>query len=317
MKFNVIWCYGLALLAFFMLTSCGASPVQPTALKIGLLPILDVLPLYVAHDKGYFEAEGIKVELVPAKSAQEQTAMLQAGEIDGSVTDLQTIIIFNRETPQLKVIALARRPYPDAPHFRLIAAPGFKVSSPTDLAGVPIGVGQNTITEYLTLRFLTAWGLPADQIAWQEVSAIPVRFEMLMQGQLKAALLPEPMGAAAIAGGGSLIVDDTTIPQFSQSILAFTTNALKDKPDAIRAFMRAWNKAAADINQNPNTFRNVLIDNTRVPPSIQGSFNVPQFPVNEITTEAQWADVLQWAQEKKLVEQPVSYDQSVDKSFVQ
>jgi NitT/TauT family transport system substrate-binding protein len=308
--------YVMGLLTALILISC-AKPAPEMSLKMGLLPILDVLPFYVARDQGYFTAEGLQVDLTPVKSAQEQSALFQAGEIDGGVTDLQVVLVFNRETPQLKVVTIARRPYPDSPHFRIIAAPGFKVSSPKDLAQVPVGVGQNTITEYLTQRFLTTSGLPANQVAVQEVSAIPVRLEMLLNNQLKAALLPEPFGAAAIAGGGTLVVDDTQIPQFSQSVLAFTASTRQNKPNAIRAFLRAWYKAVADINRNPNAYRNVLVDNTRVPPSIQGSYNVPRFPENELTTEAEWADVVHWAQEKKLIEQPILYETSVDKSFGQ
>jgi NitT/TauT family transport system substrate-binding protein len=243
--------------------------------------------------------------------------LIQAGEIDGALTDLQGVALFNQETPQLKVISIARRAYPDYPHFRIVAARGFEVNGPEDLANVPIGISQNTIIEYLADRLLAEWGLPADQMAIEEVSAIPVRFEMLMEGQLKAALLPEPLGEAALAAGATLVVDDTQFPQYSQSVLAFTTGSLDNKPNTVRAFIHAWNKAVTDINKDPNAYRNVLVENTRVPPSIQGTYNVPQYPAGEITTEAEWNDVVAWAQEKGLVDGPVSYEESVDKSFLE
>ncbi|MBN1991290.1 MAG: ABC transporter substrate-binding protein [Anaerolineae bacterium] len=313
---GILCCF---LLLALLLPACnlGGQPAEDTTLKVGLLPILDVLPFYVAQDKGYFEGEGINVELVPVKSAQEQSALIQANEIDGAMTDLQNVALFNRETPQLKIISLARRAYPEYPHFRIVAARGFEVNGPADLAGVPIGISQNTIIEYLADRLLAEYGLPAKQMAIEEVSAIPVRFEMLMEGQLKAALLPEPMGEAALAGGATLIVDDTQFPQYSQSILAFTTDSLAKQPNTVKAFLRAWNKAVADINQDPNAYRDVLIENTRVPPSIQGTFNVPKYPKGEITTEAEWNDVIGWMQEKGLVDGPVPYEDSVDKSFLE
>lgn len=301
------------------LTSCalGSQSAEDKTLKMGLLPVLDVLPFYVAQDKGYFGTEGIQVELVPVKSAQERDALLQAEEIDGVLTDLQGVALFNRETPQLKIVTKARKAYPDFPHFRIIAAPGLEVNGPNDLANVPVGISQNTIIEYLNDRLLTAWGLPADQIAIEEVSAIPVRFELLMAGQLKAALLPDPLGQAAIASGASLIVDDTQFPEYSQSVLVFRTDSLSSKPETVRAFLRAWNMAVADINQNPNAYRDVLVENTRVPPIVEGTYNVPKFPEGEITSEAEWNDVIEWAQGKGLLDEPVPYDQAVDADFVQ
>ncbi len=303
-------------LLFILMVSMGGcnSGGQPnTALKITLLPIIDVLPLYVAQDKGYFKAAGIQVEEVVADSAKNQIALVQAGEVDGIFTDLQTVALLDRESPQVKIVLKARKAYPEFPHFRIVAAPSFKVTGPADLVGVPIGISQNTIVEYLTYRLLMAWGMSADQIAIEQVPAITNRFEMLMNGQLKAALLPDPLGQAAIAGGGSLIVDDTKFTQYSQSIVAFNKTALANKSSAVQAFVQAWNKAVADINQNPNAYRDVLIKKTRVPPSIQGTYNVPKFPSNEITNEAEWNDVLAWMTEKGLLKQPVRYEDAVVK----
>jgi NitT/TauT family transport system substrate-binding protein len=309
----------LATMLSLLLVACGAAsqPEEDTTLKIGLLPIMDVLPFFVAQQQGYFEDEGIKVEMVPIKSAQESSALLQAREIDGALTDLQSVALFNQETPQLRIISIARRAYPEYPHFSIVAAKGFEVNGPEDLAGVPVGISKNTIIEYLSDRLLAEYGMSADQIAIEEVSAIPVRFEMLMEGQLKAALLPEPLGSAALATGATLVVDDTQFPQYSQSVLAFTTDSLGSQPNTTKAFLRAWNKAVADINQDPNAYRDVLIKNTNVPPMIQGTYNVPQYPQGEITTEAEWNDVLNWMQEKGLVDGPVSYENSVDKSFLE
>jgi NitT/TauT family transport system substrate-binding protein len=309
----------LLLLVAVLLNACALGPqaAQEKKLKLGLLPILDVLPFYIAQDKGYFQAEGLQVELVPVKSAQERDALIQAGEIDGQLNDLISTVLLNREKPQVKIVAKARKAYPDSPQFRIVAAPGVTISSPNDLAKVPIGISQNSVIEYMNDRLLVDWGLPADQIAIEEVSAIPARFEMLMNGQLQAALLPDPMGQAAIAGGATLVIDDSKIPQYSQSVLSFSITALENKPEAVRAFLRAWNKAVADLNKDPNTYRNVLIEKTRVPESIQGTYNVPPFPANEITSQSEWDDVVKWAQNKGLIEQPVAYDTAVDKSFMQ
>jgi NitT/TauT family transport system substrate-binding protein len=104
------------LIVTLLLTACGLAP-QPedTHLKMGLLPILDTLPFYVADQNGYFAAEGIQVEFVPVKSAQERDALMQAGELDGMLNDLISTGLFNRDAAQIKIVATARRSYPGAP----------------------------------------------------------------------------------------------------------------------------------------------------------------------------------------------------------
>jgi NitT/TauT family transport system substrate-binding protein len=288
----------------------GSQAEDPT-LKVGLLPILDVLPIYVAEQKGYFEAEGIKVEQVPAKSAQERDALMQAGEIDGMLNDLISTGLFNRDEVQIKIVATARRAYPESPQIRVLAAPGSGITSAQDLAGVPIGISQNTFIEYLTDRLLVAEGLPADQIQIVEVSAIPVRFEQLMAGQIKAATLPDPLAQGALAGGATLVVDDSKYTHYSQSVLSFSTGAVESKPNTIRKFLAAWNRAVADLNNNPDQFEDLMIEKGRVPESIQGTYRMPPFPTGELPSPDEWQDVVDWLLEKGLIDRPIAYESTV------
>ena len=55
---------------------------------------------------------------------------------------------------------------------------------------------------------------------------IPVRFEQLMNGNIQAATLPDPLAQGAMAAGAKLIVDDSKYADLSQSVLSFTTDAL-------------------------------------------------------------------------------------------
>ena len=46
-----------------------------------------------------------------------------------------------------------------------------------------------------------------------------MRFEQLLNGNLKAATLPDPLAQGAIAAGAKLVADDTKRPELSQSVL--------------------------------------------------------------------------------------------------
>jgi NitT/TauT family transport system substrate-binding protein len=254
--------------------------------------------------------------LLPAKSAQERDALLQAGEVDGMLTDLPGVGIFNRDEPQLKVVMMARKAYPNSPLFRVLSSPNSGITTPNQLAGVEIAISQNTVIEYVTDRLLTLSGVPADQIAIQEISAIPVRFEQLMADQVQAATLPDPLAQGAVAAGANLVVDDSQFTDYAQSVLVFGVDALKNKPETIAKFLNAWDRAAAELNTNPEAYRELLIEQGRVPESIQGSYSMPPFPQHEITSEAQWADIVDWLLQKRLIDEPIPYDDAIDPSFL-
>jgi NitT/TauT family transport system substrate-binding protein len=303
-----------SLLGIVLLGGCGQE--EPQVLRIALIPVLDVLPFHVASQNGYFKDLGVEVEAVPVKSGQERDTLMQTNQVDGMLTDLLSPVLFNQQSAEIKVVRTARRVYPDKPMFRLLAAPGSDVTSPQDLARVPVGVAQNTVIAYLTDRMLEKAGLSSDDILFEEVSAIPVRFELLVNGEIAAATLPDPLASGAMAAGAVLVTDDTSVPELSQSILTFSADALAQKPEAVRRFLEAWEMAVEELNMHPDQYHDLLVTEGRVPESIQGTFGMPPFPKASVPTPAQLADVNQWLLDNGLVGNKVPYERMVDESFL-
>jgi NitT/TauT family transport system substrate-binding protein len=292
---------------------------EPQVLRMALIPVLDVLPFFIAQDSGYFADEGIAVEFFPTNSALEREQLLAAGEVDGMLTDVIGPAITNAAAePSVRIVAVARRAFDGAPLFRLLAAPGSGLATPHDLAGVPIGISENSVIQYLAVRMLERAGVAEEEISFESIPAIPIRFSLMMEGQLKASILPDPLASAAIAAGAILVVDDTIVvdEQLSQSVLSFSSAVLSEKPEAVRAFLRAWTRAVEDLNANPDDFRQLLLDNTSVPDSVKDTYVIPSFPLGEITSESVWNDVNAWLVGRGIIDTPASYADSVDPTFL-
>ncbi len=300
-----------------LMLSAAALPLaaqENQPLKIGLLPVLDTLPFYIAEENGYFEEAGVAVEAVPVASPVERDQVMQAGEIDGMLTEMTTTATFNREEVQVQILMSARVAYENYPIFRILTAPESGLGAPTDLAGVPIGVSRNTVIEYLTDRLLQAEGV--EDIVVESVPVIPERFQLLMQGQLQAATLPDPLAQAALDAGAALIIEDSAYPEYSVSVLSFSVEAIESKPEAIRRFLWAWDQAVADLNADPEAYRALFLEKANVPESVQETYAIPPFPRASVPDEAQWADVLNWLVEKDLLENEVPYTGSVNPDFL-
>jgi len=282
---------------------------------MGLLPITDVLPIYVAEQEGYFVDEGITVELVPAASAAERDQLWSAGQIDGAINDLVSTVLFNQDGPKIKVVRKVRQAYPDAPQFWILAASGSPIRTIQDLKGVEIGVSENSVIEYVTVRLLELEGLPRSEVKLTNVPKIPVRFELLSKGQLQAATLPDPLASLALLQGAHNVIDDGKHPEISQSVLSFRVETLKEKPDTVRKFLTAWDRAVKALNRDPEKFRNLLIEQGRVPDLLKDRYQMPPLPEGEIPTEAQFQDVVNWLKDKGLITKDVPYGDLVDLTF--
>ena len=287
------------------------------SLKVALLPILDTFPFHVAQAKGYFEQQDVAVSAVPVGSGLERDQLMQAGAIDGMLNEMATTANFNRERIQVRIILSARKAYPHYPLFRVLAAPGSGLASPADLKGISIGVSKNTIIEYVTDRLLEANGLTPNQIVKKSVPVIPERYQLLLQGQVKAATLPDPLAKSALESGAGAVIDDSAHPQYSVSVLSFSIQTLKNKADTVRRFIKAWNQAAQDINADPESHRSLLLQKIRVPKNIQQSYRIPPFPLREVPGEEQWTDVMNWMVSKGLLKRPLPYKESITTQYLQ
>ncbi|MGD9173325.1 MAG: ABC transporter substrate-binding protein [Desulfobacterales bacterium] len=301
--------------SFSMGLGAQVDPAE-NSLKVALLPILDTFPFYVAEAQGYFDRYGVTVEAVPVGSGLERDQLMQSGAIDGMLNEMASTANFNRERIQVKVISSARKAYPHYPLFRVLAAPGSNLTAPADLKGIPIGVSKNTIIEYVTDRLMAASGLTPDQISKKSVPVIPERYQLLLQSQLKAATLPDPLAKSALEAGAGAVIDDSAHPQYSVSVLSFHLDAIETKAEAVRRFLKAWNHAVQDINANPESFRILLLQKIRVPKNIQQTYRIPPFPLREVPSAEQWADVMNWMVSKGILAAPISYKDSVTRSFL-
>lgn len=289
---------------------------QKTKLRLALLPIPDVLPFYVAEERGYFKEEGVDAKGLSVVSPVERDQLMQAGSVDGMVNEISGAAAFNRDGMAVQIVAIARAPEQKSPLFRILANAKSGIEGPEDLKNVAIGVSKNTIIEYITTRMLTEAGLAPEAIVFASVPVLPERFQLLLSGQLKAATLPDPLAAAAIRAGAKEIISDLSLAELSASVITFSRVAILEKENAIKGFMRAWDRAAADLNQNPEMYKELLEKKIRIPKNIKADFVIPPMARGGLPTKEQWDDVMEWMMTKKILGSPVSYELSVSRDFL-
>lgn len=308
----------IVLVSAILLVGCtsSASQVEPVKLRIAVLPILDALPMYVAQENGYFESNGIEVEFIPVGSAAERDQVIAAGQADGMINDLISTLLYNQDTTQIQVVSFARTATPDFPQFRILAAKDSGINAVEDLKGIEIGISEGSVIEYTTDRFLEAEGFQPIEIITIAVPSIPIRMSLLDSGELMAANLPDPLASLAIQNGAVSIIDDSTYPQYGNSLISFQKTVIDANPEAIRGFLAAVEEAVQEINPDPSQWNELLTEQKLVPAPLIGSYNVPTFPTGSVPSEEQWNDVVAWGIEKGLISDDVSYEQSVSTEYL-
>ena len=299
----------------FLLVGCKQVGA-PQTLRIAVLPILDALPLYVAEAEGLFEEKGIQVELIPAASAAERDQLLQAGQVDGVITDLVALALYNREQTEVVAVRYAMVPTDNFAQFRILAAGNSGITSPIQLKGVPIGISEGTVIEYITIRLLEREALNLDQIALLPVPKIPDRMALLNAGELKAATLPEPLASLVMQQGALVIMDDTQHQDLSCSLYAFRKDIVENDVTNLKRFLSAISEASQMINTHKDQWENLLVDQKLVPAPLIASYILPDYPGDAVPNASQFADVVQWLIETGRLEKAPVFSEVVNDSFL-
>ena len=288
----------------------GSASGKPK-LVVGTLATEDILPLWVAQAENMFAASDINVDIVTFQSATELIAGVASGEVDMAMTDIMvTASMFAGGVDVLmKWVTLGTTA--DQGRFGIMVGPDSKVEKLTDLAGIPIGVGSNTILEYVMDKLMEEAGVPDDQIVVEELQKLPVRYQAMASGEVAAAALPGTLLALGEASGCKLIADDTKGENLSQSVMIVRSELLADDSRAqeVEKLQGVWDSAVALVNADPESYREILIENANLPVEIADTYPISTYPYSQLPTAAMVDPVLDWMEEKGYLTQPLSYDE--------
>jgi NitT/TauT family transport system substrate-binding protein len=283
--------------AIGLATALSAGAAAP-ALRVGLMPALNSAPLVVADRAGFFAREGVKVELELFTSQLNRETALQAGRIDGTVSDLiNAIQAWARGFP-LRVTSASQG------IFSLLAAPA---AGPASLAAwknagrtVTTGLLENSTVYYVAERALERAGIDPRTIELVPVAQVPARAELLLAGKVEAAVLPEPLAALAVLRGARRLADSAA-DDAASGVLLFRQQVILERGAAIRAFYRAYDRAVEELDTRPAAWRAAVVEACQFPTETGAALTFPRFLPAYLPGQADVRDVAAWMIGKGLI----------------
>lgn len=278
---------------------------EGTAIRIGVLPVIDTLPLYVGVEQKLFADNGVNVELVEFNSAMERDAAFTSGSIDGYFGDLVNTLVIAKST-DVKVVTVDYHTLSDHRMFAILASPGSGVTDLSQLNGSDIATSRASVSEYIMGEMLKANNVTSG-IGVNEVPSIPIRYNSLMSGQLKAAVLPEPFATRAIEQGAVLLADDRGIDT-AATVIALRGSVISEHGDAVRSFLQAYNASVNLVNPDPLAYNGTLESKIHFPADLESSFDFPPMSSISLPTDSDLQRVQVWMVGKGMLSTEFSYN---------
>lgn len=240
--------------------SGAPGSVEKPKVKVGLLPVVDVAPLYQAVEKGYFRQEGLDVEPVVVASGPKAVESVISGEIDIAFTSYPgAFVAQSKGVANLKIVADAYAARPG--HLALVATENSTLRKPSDAAGKKIAVtSKGSISDLGVMSVLSAQGVDVTKIQWVPMP-FPDMGPAMKNGNIDGAVVAEPWVTRTAKENGAVpIVDVSSGPtaNISMSGWAATDKLASANPRTFAAFQRGLAKGVADLKKDRGALEQIL-----------------------------------------------------------
>ncbi|MEU0970991.1 ABC transporter substrate-binding protein [Streptomyces sp. NPDC005917] len=207
---------------------------------------LSNLPLFVAVGEGLFADEGLQVDAPYFNDITSTAELLATGVADlGTAAFTQPLIDAVRDDPPVLVAGSGLM------GIAVLSRPEF--TDAASLAGRPVGTFRADPMEVLLHDVLAAAGLRTTDVDLRYFDVLDEAIEAWHGGELAALSLAEPFANRLRAEGAHTLSLGTELwgDPFPDTVLVASAKFLRERPEQVRAAIRAMIRAEAVIRADP------------------------------------------------------------------
>jgi NitT/TauT family transport system substrate-binding protein len=276
----------LAALAGMMIAVCTfimpTRSQQLTQVRVSIVPIADLAPLFAAIQEGYFKAEGLDVTTQnnQAGGAVGIPAVV-AGAYEIAFTNVPSALLALQQGIDLRIIAATSTVFNQPPDpAGVLARKVDGLHSGKNMEGKTVAVNaRNNINWLLARAWVKATGGDPDKVTYREVP-IPQSVDALKNKQVDAAMIPDPFLTLGRRDPELEVVGwpmSTVVPRIQPAGFVVTAETAANRPDLIERFLRAYKKGADWVNANvgKEPFIKLVNSYTRMDPALIEAMRYP------------------------------------------
>jgi NitT/TauT family transport system substrate-binding protein len=265
-----------------------AEENQPTTLKVGVIPIADLAPLYLGMDQGFFEEENLTIEPAVAEGGAAIVPAVMSGDNQIGFSNVVSLMIAKGENLPIKPIApgVAAAATEEEAWDALLSPPG-GATDLTQLAGKTVSVNTlKNLPEVAVRNSLEKAGVDPSSVQFVEIP-FPDVAAALESTRVDAAFAVEPFVGSSVAAGAQKLAApfEEIAPNLTIAEYFTTEQYAQENADVVERFTRAMNKSLEFAAQNPDEVRRIITTYTRTPPDVVNTMTLPTW-TTEVNADA-------------------------------
>lgn len=219
-------------------------------------------PFLVAAERGYYKAENLEVRIDAGNGSLDPIARVASGSHDIGFGDINALIRHRDQNPNAPVKAIFV--VYNKPPYAVISRKSRAIAQPKDLEGKRLGAPAADATAAQWPLFARINSIDVGKVTIENVG-IPVREPMLAAGQVDAITGFSFSSFVNLKDRGVPVSDLVVMPMADYglklygSAILVNTKFATERPEAVRAFLRAYMRGLRDTIRDPARAVDVVV----------------------------------------------------------
>lgn len=259
----------------------GADDEALTAVTVGVIPIVDVAPIYLGVQEGFFEEEGLDVTLELAQGGAAIVPAVVSGDYQFGFSNVTSLLVASEQGLPLKAVAPGNftTGTPGEDFGAVVVPEDSKIEDAADLEGKTVAVNTlNNIGDTTIRKVVGDTGGDADAVEFLEMG-FPDMPAAVSGEQVDAAWVVEPHLTVALEQGAKVVASNfaETDPELMVAAYFTSDQAIAEDPETVEAFTAAMEESLTYAEENPEETRAVLDTYTEIDPAVKEAMVMPRF----------------------------------------
>jgi NitT/TauT family transport system substrate-binding protein len=276
-----------AALLLVSVTACGdddgggsSTPGQPDQVKAGVIAIVDVAPIYLGKQKGFFSKRNIELTLETAQGGSAIVPGVVSKQYQFGFSNVVSLLLAQSRDVPIKVVANGNNATGDPKaDFGGVVVKDPAITSPKGLEGKKVATNTlKNIVDTSVKEIVRKDGGDPNKVGFVEL-AFPDMAAQLDAGNVDAIFVVEPFLSAAKAKGWRVIGSYADVDPNLCVALYFTSKELiASNPDLVKRFTEAMNESLAYADSHPDEVRAILGTYTQITEQVRQALTLPKWP---------------------------------------
>lgn len=261
--------------------STSANGLEKSRLTVGVVPVPDSAPLFIAQQRGFFKQEGLTIKTEVIKASPEATPKLLNGSMDLALLNYVSTFAA-QDNGAIKFKLLSDGYQGAAKSFAIMVRKDSQVKTPADLRGKKVAIpAPKSITDLLLAINLKSHGLAGGKDVKTVPVPLPNMAAALKRGTVDAIATVEPFVTnVQTEQGARLLADLVSGPAEEFPIAGWggTAKFAEKNPRTVAAFQRAIGRALKIAAESRDEVSRVLPAYTSIPAKTAQVIALGEYP---------------------------------------